>query len=195
MSAFAQSLGELLQAVEKDDTRRVEVWLGKGLEVNSTDSAGNTILMLATRFGHRDMVRLLLARKADVRRRSPAGDTALMMASLNGDVRIMEDLVQAGAEINQEGWTPLHYAAFEGKADAARYLLAKGADKDAVAPNGYTPLMIAARNGKADVAKLLLYEDPDVNFRTDNGITALRIANERGMAELAELLRRAGAVE
>lgn len=195
MGTAAQSLGELLQAVEKDDTRRVEAWLDKGLEVNSTDSAGNTILMIATRFGHRDMVRLLLSRKADVRRRSPAGDTALMMASLNGDVRIMEDLVQAGAQINQEGWTPLHYAAFEGKSDAARYLLAKGADKNAVAPNGYTPLMIAARNGKADVAKLLLYEDPDVNFRTDSGLTALRIANERGMTELVDLLKRAGGVE
>lgn len=192
---LSQSMEDMLRAVENGEIKTVSGWLDRGLDVNTTDKLGNTILMLATRFGHRDMVTMLIERKAQVQRRSPAGDSALMMASLRGDVAMMDVLVKAGAEINHDGWTPLHYAAFEGSAEAARYLLSKGAEKNAVAPNGYTPLMIAARNGKAEAAKVLLYEDPDVNFRTESGDTALKIARERGMRELVGLLQRAGAVE
>lgn len=191
----SQSLEDILQAVEAGQTRTVAGLLDKGLDANTTDKAGYSLLMLASRFGHREMVAMLIARKADVRRRSAVGDTALMMASLRGDLDTMKLLLEAGAEVKHEGWTPLHYAAFEGAAPAVRYLLEKGADKDAVAPNGYTPLMIAARNGKADAAKAILYEDPDVNFRTSTGETALKIARDRGMQELVELLRRAGGVE
>jgi len=194
-AASSQSMEDMLRAVENGETRTVSTWLDRGLDVNTTDKLGNTILMLATRFGHRDMVMMLIDRKAQVQRRSPAGDSALMMASLRGDVGMMDLLVKAGAEINHEGWTALHYAAFEGSAEAAKFLLARGADKNAVAPNGYTPLMIAARNGKADAAKVLLYEDPDVNFRTESGDTALKIARQREMRELVGLLQRAGAVE
>lgn len=192
---FAQSLEDLLGAVEKGQPKQVAALLDRGLDVNTTDKSGHSILMLAARMGHREVVSLLLSRKASLSRRSPVGDTALMMASLRGDLEIVRLLVGAGAEVNHEGWTPLHYAAFEGAADVARFLLEKGANKDAVAPNGYTPLMLAGRNGKAEAATVILYADPDVNFRTESGDTALKIARERGMAPLVELLRRAGAVE
>ncbi len=193
--ASSQSMDDLLRAVESGEITTVSGWLDKGLDVNTTDQRGNTILMLASRLGHRAMVTMLLGRKANVKRRSPAGDTALMMASLRGDIVTMNELVTAGAEVIHDGWTPLHYAAFEGSEEAVKFLLKKGAEKNAVAPNGYTALMLAARKGKADAAKTLLYEDPDVNFRTETGDTALKIARERRMGELVELLRRAGAVE
>ena len=76
-----------------------------------------------------------------------------------------------------------------------RYLIAKGADKDALAPNGYTALMMTARSGHTDAAKALLIEDVDINVRGPDGQTALRIARQRKHGELAELLTRAGAVE
>lgn len=193
--AFGQAMDDAIRAVESGQAKAVAELLDRGVDVNTTAKSGHSLLMIASRMGHRDVVALLLSRKANVRQRSAHGDTALLMAGLLGDVEVMKLLIGAGADPNQPGWTPLHYAAFEGKAAAVQFLLEKGADKDAVAPNGYTALMLAARNGKTEAAKALLYADPDVNFRTDKGETALAIARARNMTEVVELIRRAGGVE
>ena len=194
--AYAQTYDELLQAAQLGDTKSVERLLDRGLDPNTADAKGNTILMIASRLGYRDLVWSLIRRKASVRKRSPFGDTALMMASLRGDREIARMLVEfGGAELNHDGWAPIHYAAFENHAEVIRYLVAKGADKDALAPNGYNALMFAARGGHLEAAKALLYEDANVRVKGPAGETALQIALKRNHAELAELLRRAGAVE
>ena len=193
--ACGQAYEELLKAVQEGDTRNVERLLGRGLDPNTADPQGNTILMIASRLGHRDLVWALIKRKASVTKRSPFGDSALMMASLRGDLDIVRALVEHGAELNHSGWAPIHYAAFENHAEVIRYLVAKGARKDAIAPNGHSALMLAARGGHMDAAKALLYEDADVRVKGPNGETALAIARRRNHAELAELLKRAGAVE
>jgi hypothetical protein len=189
----AQSFDELLKAVNEGNAKTVGVLLDKGLDPDTADPDGNTILMIAARLGHQDVVSLLISRKAAVARRSPHGDTALMMACLKGHLAIAKLLVANGAQISQSGWAPLHYAAFEGRAEVIRYLLEKGADKDALAPNGFTALMLAARGGHIDTARLLLYEDADLTVRGPKGETALGIARERKNQELEDLLRRAGA--
>ena len=189
------SLGGLLRAVDDGDLRTVAASLDRGLDPNTTDATGNTILMLSARAGHGELVSLLISRKADVNRRSPAGDSALMMAALRGDVDIARRLVAAGAEVNLTGWAPLHYAAFGGHSEVAGLLLEKGADKDALAPNGYTPLMLAARGGHVEAARVILHRDPDVKYRSSDGATAMSVARSKGMPEVVEMLKRAGAVE
>lgn len=194
-SLVAQSLDDVIRAVEAGNARQVTAWLDRGVDVNSTSPSGHSLLMIASRTGQRDLVALLISRRANVRQRSAQGDTALMMASLVGDLEIIRTLIAAGAELDHPGWAPLHYAAFEGRAAAVQLLLERGADKNAVAPNGYTALMLAARNGKAEAAKMLLYADPEVNHRTEKGETALSIARQKNMREVEELIRRAGGVE
>ena len=191
--AAAQSFDELLKAVNAGDAKTVGAFLNKGLDPDTADPDGNTILMIAARLGHQDVVSLLISRKAGVARRSPHGDTALMMACLKGHLAIAKLLVANGAQISQSGWAPLHYAAFEGRTEVIRYLLEKGAEKDAPAPNGFTALMLAVRGGHIDTARLLLYEDADLTVRGPKGETALGIARERKNQELEDLLRRAGA--
>jgi len=152
--------------------------------------------MIASRLGHHDLVWMLLKRKASARKRSQHGDTALMMASLRGDREIARMLIEFGdAEVNHKGWAPIHYAAFENHPEVIRYLVAKGADKDALAPNGFSALMLAARGGHLEAAKALLYDDADLQVKGPAGETALQIARKGNHAELAELLKRAGAVE
>ena len=193
--ARAQSFDELLKAVNAGDVKTVAGFLDKGLDPNTTDREGHTLLMTASRLGHLDLAKLLIARKASVTRRSAQGDTALMLASLKGHVAVAQLLITHGGQVRQPGWTPLHYAAFEGRPEMLKLLLAKGADKDAVAPNGYSALMLAARGGHLEAARALLYEDADVGIKAPDGLSALGIAKERGNQELADLLRRAGAVD
>lgn len=197
VSAFPESSYEkLISAVEDRDISTARKLLRQGMDPNTTDPQGFSILMLAARNGDEKIVALLIGRRANVGQRSPVGDTALLMASLNGNVKTVRRLLDAGGELNpKQGWAPLHYAAFAGRAPAAKLLLDKGANKDAVAPNGYTPLMMAARTGETQVAKVILYRDPDVNFRTATGDTALRIARKWDMKEFEKLLLQSGAVE
>lgn len=193
--SLGQSLDEFFKAVSAGDTKAVAGFLDLGLDPNTTDRDGHTVLMTAARLGHRELVELLIARKAAVVRRSPKGDTALMFASLKGHVGIAELLLEHGAQVNHDGWTPLHYAAFEGRAEVIKFLLGKGAEIDARAPNGYTALMLAARGGHLEAARQLLYADPDLSAKGQDGETALAIAKGRKAEELVKLLQRAGAVE
>jgi len=193
--SFGQAYEAFLRAVEDGDAKVVAEYLGKGMDPNTPDQGGHTALMIASRLGHENLVALLVDRRADPGRRSPQGDTALMMASLKGHLGIARILVERGAPVRQDGWTPLHYAAFEGREQMVRYLLDKGADKDAIAPNGYSALMLAARGGHTDSARTLLQDDADFRIVSSDGATALRIAQARNDKVLVELIRRAGAVD
>ena len=189
----AQSLDEVLEAVTGGKTAEVLRLLDRGVDVNTSDANGDTLLMLATRKGDRELAGMLLSRKADLARRNRYGDSALMMASLGGDLLLVKAYVEAGAPVKLPGWTPLHYASFGGSAPVVSYLIGKGAEKDAIAPNGYTPLMLAARDGHVEAAKALLFQDADANFRNSAGETAMVIAERRGKVEVIDLLKRAGA--
>jgi hypothetical protein len=190
-----QSYDLLLKAVIRGDIAGVGALLDQGLDPNTADADGNSILMTAARLGYRDLTALLIKRKASVARRSPHGDTALMFASLKGQLDIAKLLLENGAEISHGGWTPLHYAAFEGGPDLVKFLIEKGADRNGLAPNGFSPLMLAARSGQLEAARVLLYEDADLTVKGPKGETALGIARERKNTELEALIRRAGAVE
>ena len=195
-SVQAAAYDDLLRAAELGDAGGVERLVGRGLDPNTADAKGNTILMIAAREGHKDVVWTLVRRKANANKRNQHGDTALMMASLRGDREIARMLIEFGnAEVKHSGWAPIHYAAFQDKPEMIRYLIAKGADKDARAPNGHTALMLAARSGHDDAVRALLYEDVDINAKSPDGETALRIAKLRNHGAVAELLIRAGGVE
>jgi uncharacterized protein len=192
--ASGQSLEEIFKATRADDSKTVAGLLDRGMDPNSTDKEGYTLLMIAAQQGYSDLVRLLLAHKATVDRRSPFGDTALLMGSLKGHLEVVELLVGAGAQVDREGgWTPLGYAAFGGDPALVRFLLSKGADKNAVQPNGYTPLMLAVRNGHSGAARELLYADADFDYMAPDGETALSLARRGKDPAIAQLLEQAGA--
>jgi len=87
------------------------------------------------------------------------------------------------------GFTPLHYAAWNGHKEVAELLIAKGADVNAkVAIWGRTPLHFAAWNGHKEVAELLIENGAEVNAKDNYGRTPLDLAS----GATAELLRTHG---
>ncbi len=165
-SARAQTLEDAWRAALDGDLPTIQRLIERGASPDTADAEGSTLLSLAARSGHTPIITYLISRKASVNSRNKYGDTALMAASLKGHFDAARVLLANGAEANASGWTPLHYAAFEGRTEIVRLLLDKGADKNAIAPNEFTPLMLAVRNGHEDTAKALLFGDPDVNYRT-----------------------------
>jgi len=195
-SASAQSLQDSWRAALEGDLPTVQSLVERGNSPDTSDAEGSTLLMLAARGGHVPVVSYLISQKASVNAKNKFGDTALMAAALGGHVEAAKVLIANGAEINGSGWTPLHYAAFQGRPAMVRFLLEAGANKNAIAPNEYTPLMLAVRNGHEEAAKVLLYGDPDVNYKTrSGGDTALKLALQKGYEPVVSLLKRAGAVE
>jgi ankyrin repeat protein len=154
----------------------VQALLKAGADVNARDSRrGQNALMWAAAERHPAVVRLLLAAKADVHTRSrrlqadgfkpmvfagnaaadvqvtsPGGFTALMFAARNGDIEAAQQLIAAGAKLNDaspEYGTPLVMAAAAGHEKLALLLLEKGADPNASDAGGVTPLHYALREG------------------------------------------------
>lgn len=75
---------DLLKAIEGNDTQTVTDILQRGMDVNTVDKSGNSLLMLAIEKGNADLVRFLVAHRAKVNVRNQYGDTPLMLASLKG---------------------------------------------------------------------------------------------------------------
>ncbi|MGD0815313.1 MAG: ankyrin repeat domain-containing protein [Verrucomicrobiota bacterium] len=89
---------------------------------------------------------------------------------------------------DNNGWTPLHWAAYEGHMDLAELMLNNKAEVDANNKNGDTPLNRAAAKGHKSVAELLLAHKAEVNAKNYAGWTPLHEAAFEGHKETTELL-------
>jgi len=97
-----------------------------------------------------------------------------------GDLATVKKFLEADGKLinakDWEGYTALHFAAFNNRKDVAAYLLEKGADVKARTRFGCTPLHLAASDCYKDVVELLIAKGSDVNARENNGITPLHFA-------------------
>jgi hypothetical protein len=105
--------------------------INRGMDVNSVDAAGNTLLMQTVQRDNMDFFDYLLKRRARLNTRNRNGETALSLAAYQGKLPFVKRLVEAGADVNLYGWPPLIYAAFNGHAAVVDYLLKKGAEINA----------------------------------------------------------------
>jgi ankyrin repeat protein len=75
-----------------------------------------------------------------------------------GKVDIAQQLMDGGADVNvknENGYSPLHKAAFWGRPGIAKLLIEHGADINAENNAGATPLKVAINSNKTEVADLL----------------------------------------
>ncbi|TAH50071.1 MAG: ankyrin repeat domain-containing protein [Betaproteobacteria bacterium] len=188
--ARAGSYEDALSSARLGDTSQLVGLLKRGIDPDTVDAQGNTLLILAAREGQLATVEALLKYRASIGTRNQAGDSALMLAVLAGHDKVADALMKAGAPINQDGWTPLHYAAFEGRLALLDKLLSAGAEVNALAPNKSTALMLAARNGHIDVVRRLLkLPEVDLDLVNDAGLTADNWALQNSNSDIADLIR------
>lgn len=93
--AFLQST---FDHARNGDLDAVVQMVDAGVPVNLTNSAGDTLLILAAYHLHADLVRALLERGADHSRVNDKGQTALAAAVFRQHRGIVTDLLQAGAD-------------------------------------------------------------------------------------------------
>lgn len=147
-------------------------------------------LHLAVLKGRSAVVRLLLARGAQVHAKDKLGLTPLGLVGAKTDPAITAVLLDAGAELD------LLSALITGHADRAEELLALRPDR--LGPGGPDAglIVIAAQRGATDAVRWLLDHGADVNAQAsvyDMQVTALHQAAANGDLPLIQLLLDAGA--
>ena len=139
-------------AIRRGDAWRFKKALARGANPEARDGAGCTALESAVQYKCPEMVKELLARKANHKggRYTSIGSffganltVPLVDAAMAGSMEMVKLLVEAGADINargHDGWTALHLAAVNSNRELAGYLLAQGADPNVRDDQGNIPL-------------------------------------------------------
>ncbi len=134
----------------------VRILLARGADAGLKDRDGGSALLNAVFFGYRDAVGALLKHKEAI----PADDLneGMLIASGMGHTEIVQDMIEAGLDVNVIG---LH---------------------------GRTALMAAAKFDRLDTVKLLLKNGARIDVKNEAGETALQVAQENSTNEIVQLI-------
>lgn len=226
----ADAFGEQAKSDDAGALQVVQLFLKAGMNPNAKNREGQTALQLAAREGRVPIVKVLLDNGADVNPALPwaaahgqaealnllmgkrpsqaAVKTALRVAAGNGHTRIVEALLDSGADVNasDEDSTPLMAAAKAEYPETVRLLLSRGAEVNVKqAKTAWTALHSAAhgvrttdRDPNGETVRLLLEKGVEVDARSryindGGGWTPLLVAIEGRRPNVALLLIEAGA--
>jgi uncharacterized protein len=189
--ARAGSYEDFFIAINRNDDWSVSRLLDRGFDPNSRDSKGQTGLILALRDDSQRVAEALWKSQAlDVNVQNASAETPLMMAALRGRIAWMQRLIDRGAQVHKEGWSPIHYAATGPEAKAVALLIERGAPIEALSPGKDTPLMMAARYGAEDSVDLLLARGASASAKNDRNLDAADMARAAGRDFLLDRLQK-----
>lgn len=191
------SITPLQKASWDGDLPIVEYLLSKGANVNARDTQSKeTALSNAVKRGHVDIVKALLAAKADVSLRDIFDFNVFTTAVAAGHQEVAGLLLDAGAKINDgmSGLSPLAFAASSGNTEMIRFLAERGADVNQGVKTGeQTALFLAISGAQIEAVKTLIELKANVNAKMKDGTTPLKLAQKGDQEEIIALLVAAGA--
>ena len=133
MAEFLASRGALpkdraakvLDAAASGDGAAVRRFVEEGVDANTSQGWGQTLLHYAAGAGDRETAELLLGKGSDVHARNQAGETPLHVAARRNQAEMIRLLVSKGADVgakSRAGYTALDYAREGGCQEAAKAL-------------------------------------------------------------------------
>jgi ankyrin repeat protein len=193
----------LLKAAEEGKDEAVGNLLRRGANPNAEDAKGWTPLVFAAKSGHLGAARALIAKGADVNRRTSTtlGTTVLCFAVGSGNMELIQALLDQGADINgksRNGLTPLIWTASNGKAALAEFLISKGADLNLfglIDSRGaaLNAMMAATEAGKLEMLQFLIEKGAKLEATNNMGDTTLMEVAKRDRPAEVKLLIEKGA--
>lgn len=198
----AEGANVLLLAVANDkDFALTNYFVSKGLDLNSTDAAGNNAFCYAAKAGNIDVLKALLQKGVK------ANPNAMLMAAQGGGGRrggsgatlavyqYLESLNIKPSTLSKNGENVLHSIVRKQRQnDVIAYFLAKGVDVNQADEDGNTVLMNAAStNRDTAVLAMLIPNVKNINLANQNGSTALTAAVRGNSPEVVSYLISKGA--
>nr|XP_040128396.1 ankyrin repeat domain-containing protein 55 isoform X3 [Ictidomys tridecemlineatus] len=188
----------LMHAVSGRQVDTVKLLLKMGANINMQDAYGRTSLCLATYLGWLEGCVSLLRNGAKHNIPDKNGRLPLHAATAEPDVRLLTVLLQQSnpSEINHqdnEGMTPLHWAAFHNRPQHTQMLLKKGADPTLVDKDFKTALHWAVQSGNRILCSIILshHQGPCIiNYDDESGKTCVHIAAAAGFSDIINELAR-----
>ncbi|WP_461111387.1 ankyrin repeat domain-containing protein [Spirosoma jeollabukense] len=188
----------LLVAVANDkDLKLTDYFISKGLDLKSTDAAGNNAFSYAARSGNIDVLKALQQRGV------PVNGNALIMASQGGrrganTIEVFQYLESLGIKptvTNKAGENVLHALVRRPKQnEIIQHFLDKGVDINQADEDGNTVFMnAAASNRDVAVLDMLMPKVKNINQANQKGATALAMAVRGNSPEVVSYLLTKGA--
>jgi ankyrin repeat protein len=179
------------------NTGAARTLLSHGARIDARDKKGRTGLMYAVEIGLADVGTVLVDAGAKIDDRDSTGMTPLMYVGKVGLLpgNPMPAIVAraGGSQTEKESTGGEQMRTEESRSVAekttTRFLLDRGADKNARDKMGNTALMHAARDGRLTVLGLLMDSGADYRAKNMNGRTAKDLARENGQHGAVWMLR------
>ena len=146
---------------------------------NPKDEHGFTLLHHAGVFSnHVDIYKLIADQVEDKNPADADGNTILHEAVWRRHNEIVRYIMSVQPENprNNDGFTPLHYAADEGCLDIYKVIAERLDDKYPLADDGHLPIHYAALFGHYEICKFIIENGGDPNPALNNGTSALELA-------------------
>jgi len=185
------ALAEALNAaVRSSDLDRIKSILQRNPLLVDGTSTGMSPLKVATYSGRENVAHLLIKSGAtvDIFLAAALGEAERVAALLNEEPELI-------VSYSEDGWTPLHLAAFFGRLDMAPLLLRRHAEVHlrSRSAEGNTALHAAVAGKQSAMVDLLLEHGSDVDAADSLGWTPLNHAAHEGVVSIVESLLRHGA--
>lgn len=189
---------QLAQMIQQGRNDEIIKKIGEGMDVNTRDAQGLSLLSVAGKFGNVELMKVLINAKADIDSTDNSGRTPLMHAGTSKNAEAVQVLLDRGASVTARdsiGGTALTWASGFGDAASVKELLDAGADVEVVGRiTGWTPIIWAA--GFGDPATIPLLAGLGANIEIADfleGATPLIHAARTGRVEGIQALLKAGA--
>ena len=163
-------------AADQASVATVETLMAQGADVDALDEGATTPLHLGAQRGDADIVKALA--KDTQGRPNREKNRPVHAAAYYGKAeafRLLFDPSQA-LEVNTDGQTLLHLAAYGGHLDILGTLLPHFPDVDPKDDKGWTPLFYAIQDAQAPAVELLLRHGASARHRDAEGSTPLHYA-------------------
>lgn len=187
----------LLIAPHDKDFTLINYFIGKGLDIKSTDANGNTAFNYAARTGNITTLKRLLEKGVTF------NDNAMIFASQGTRstantlelYQYLESLKIKPTAVSKNGQNALHAIVRKDKQeDIIKYFIEKGVDINQADHDGTTAFMNAAMaNSDVAVINLLAASVKNINQVNKKGISALALAVRSNTPEVVRLLIQKGA--
>jgi ankyrin repeat protein len=188
----------LAQQIQQGQNDEVLKKIGEGLDPNTRDQQGLSLLSVAAKFGNVDLMKALINAKASVDSTDNAGRTPLMHAATSKNSEAVMLLLDRGASVTTRdtiGGTALSWASGFGDAKSVKALLDAGAEVEIVGRiTGWTPLIWAS--GFGDPASIPMLTALGANVEVADfleGATPMIHAARTGKVDGLQNLIKAGA--